>query len=666
MGEKCDLVMKGGITSGVVYPRLIAHLATEYDFVNIGGTSAGAIAAAGCAAAQYAKYHHTASNAFDTLNELPEFLGKIDERSGKSRLFRLFQPAAALRAHFAVLAGVLGQRPGQAVLTLLTGIIGMYRGLLLAGLLLGSLLLTPFVSVVQANPDVVATVLTALLLMLTVSAIVALGLAGAASGECSCALLFLPPLLWSVMALILSAIGGQPVSGRIVASVLAMSLVAVLVLGFLLLALVALFARGLLEGLHGNGYGLCSGRTEEGAGADDQGLTDWLTGYLNGLAQLDAKGRPLTFGDLWGDDPGKRDINLEMMTTAVSQQMVYSLPFRDGTQPFYYLREEWQRLFPAQVMDYLDQLHANGKTGLDVRNAQGQPLRPLPRDGALPVVVAVRMSLSFPVLLSAIPLYAVDRSMESASKDRQVSAKRVWFSDGGLGSNLPLHMFDAMLPGHPTFAINLKAEHPKYPIRSNDDGSNAGGRIYLPDTGKGGRQRFWEPPDDSRALGGLVGFFVGMINTMQSWRDELMFPTPGFRDRIVQISLRSDEGGLNLNMPQPHIIALGKAGQLAAQRLIDRFHPNGQQHGEGWRVHCDARLRAFLGVMQPACVALNPSLQQGKWHFRPTDYNAHQHQVGLALLTAIQDAGAAPANHGVNLAEKAPPPLGQVKITPKI
>src|SRR5680860_1364155 len=53
MTEKlqCDLVMRGGITSGIVYPRAIAKLADTYDFRSIGGTAAGAIAAAGTAAA---------------------------------------------------------------------------------------------------------------------------------------------------------------------------------------------------------------------------------------------------------------------------------------------------------------------------------------------------------------------------------------------------------------------------------------------------------------------------------------------------------------------------------------------------------------------------------------------------------------------------------------
>src|SRR4029453_13270802 len=51
MKLQCDLVMRGGIASGLVYPRAIAKLAETYDFRSIGGTSVGAIASAGTAAA---------------------------------------------------------------------------------------------------------------------------------------------------------------------------------------------------------------------------------------------------------------------------------------------------------------------------------------------------------------------------------------------------------------------------------------------------------------------------------------------------------------------------------------------------------------------------------------------------------------------------------------
>src|SRR5439155_1651064 len=42
----CDVVMKGGITSGVVYPGAVLELAKRYRFRSIGGASAGGIAAA--------------------------------------------------------------------------------------------------------------------------------------------------------------------------------------------------------------------------------------------------------------------------------------------------------------------------------------------------------------------------------------------------------------------------------------------------------------------------------------------------------------------------------------------------------------------------------------------------------------------------------------------
>ena len=47
-----DITMRGGTTSGVVYPMAVCELAREYRLRNIGGASAGAIAAAASAAAE--------------------------------------------------------------------------------------------------------------------------------------------------------------------------------------------------------------------------------------------------------------------------------------------------------------------------------------------------------------------------------------------------------------------------------------------------------------------------------------------------------------------------------------------------------------------------------------------------------------------------------------
>ena len=88
----CDVVMKGGITSGVVYPHALCELARTYRFVNVGGTSAGAIAAAAAAAAE----HGRESGGFARLAALPEWVGAGDN------LFRLFQPQPGTRRFYAL------------------------------------------------------------------------------------------------------------------------------------------------------------------------------------------------------------------------------------------------------------------------------------------------------------------------------------------------------------------------------------------------------------------------------------------------------------------------------------------------------------------------------------------------------------------------------------
>jgi Patatin-like phospholipase len=88
---ECDLVMKGGITSGVVYPRAAGHLAERYRFRRLGGASAGAIAAAFVAAAEHGRIR----GAFDALDGVPDELG--------SKLSTLFQPSPSTQPAFELL-----------------------------------------------------------------------------------------------------------------------------------------------------------------------------------------------------------------------------------------------------------------------------------------------------------------------------------------------------------------------------------------------------------------------------------------------------------------------------------------------------------------------------------------------------------------------------------
>ncbi|HEX6042712.1 MAG TPA: hypothetical protein VFZ20_32030, partial [Longimicrobium sp.] len=117
--------MKGGITSGVVYPLAVCELAKTYRFRCIGGTSAGAIAAAATAAAELGRRDggihrgdgRDANHGFRELAKLPAWLGGSEEGADRSHLFALFQPGPGTDALFDVAtAGLRGRStPGRLI-----------------------------------------------------------------------------------------------------------------------------------------------------------------------------------------------------------------------------------------------------------------------------------------------------------------------------------------------------------------------------------------------------------------------------------------------------------------------------------------------------------------------------------------------------------------------
>src|SRR5262249_36840213 len=121
---ECDLVMRGGITSVIVYPKAIAKLAETYKFRCIGGTSAGAIAAT--AAAAGALGVRNGSDSFkEHFEKLPEKLATVMD--GKTVLLRVFQPAKELERVFAVLlSGLQRQTFAEKVASVLLSLCGNY------------------------------------------------------------------------------------------------------------------------------------------------------------------------------------------------------------------------------------------------------------------------------------------------------------------------------------------------------------------------------------------------------------------------------------------------------------------------------------------------------------------------------------------------------------
>jgi Patatin-like phospholipase len=383
----CDIVMKGGITSGVVYPLAACELARTYRFKNIAGASAGAIAAAAAAAAEYGRNHGTGEG-FAKLEELPNWLGQLSTTEDGSNLFSLFMPQPATRPIFQVLTSGIGKE----------------RKLLLM-----------FNTALDAFP---------VAWLGAVPGLIFLGLA------CYYERGWMA-LLWALLSLLLVMIG-------------------------LVVATGSVLAWDAMKRLPENLFGLCSGNSDKASespnlsGEPRGPLTAWLARYLDRLAGK-PENQPLTFGDLWGvpdREVREPDVNLEMMTTCITLGRPYRIPF--DTKIFFFKPAEFQQLFPDYVVNWMKE-HPGPSKDLNQR-ALALGLLPLPEMFNLPVVVGARMSLSFPVLISAVPLYAVDYSLKENRGDNP-RPERCWFSDGGICSNFPVHFFDEPLPRWPTFAI---------------------------------------------------------------------------------------------------------------------------------------------------------------------------------------------------------------------
>ncbi|MCI0612515.1 patatin-like phospholipase family protein, partial [bacterium] len=371
--KECDLVMKGGITSGVIYPKLVATLSSIYNFRNIGGTSAGAIAAAAAAAAQLGVKAGSNSNAFRDLEQLPELLGGPASSGSGSMLLNLFQPQHPLRRHFKVLVKMLNA-PTKS-----------------------NLVMRFCMAVVSGFP----------------------------------------------IGAFLGAIPGVILLAQSWAFGLVVSFV-VLVVGIICGA-VADALRSFFRQLPGNYFGMCNGMPAEKEKGPDA-LTTWLDQYINRLAGKNS-GEPLTFGELWAGvirakgqtlpevNPENRAIQLSMMTTAVNLGRPYRLPFEPND--IYFVHEELTQFFPQSVIDWMVSHARRPSATADKLTTNGQTFHALPPPEDFPIIVAVRLSLSFPILLSALPLYTVDRTLD-VNKEQPTHATRVYFSDGGICSNFPM------------------------------------------------------------------------------------------------------------------------------------------------------------------------------------------------------------------------------------
>lgn len=632
---ECDLVMKGGITSGVVYPLAIVEIARAFRLRSIGGASVGAIAAAAAAAAevrrQRARKQGRADEdaGFAQLAGLPHLLGEPSPGGQPTHLLALFRPAASLRAIFFAVTGAMAV-PGTA---------GKALHFLLA----------------LARAHLAVWIVAFLVAALP---------------------------LWSLRA------GPWAPLAALVAIALAVAVAFAAVLG--------LAASTLLRELPRNRFGFCSGMPAAGEPAPGETLTAWLNTYIDELAgqPQPGSGDPLTFRDL-----REHGIDLQMMTTCLTLGRPFRLPFRDDgvvreNNQFWWRPDDFAELFPPNVVRWMREHQRpvasapEGRSPFDRIDFDGFLRLPAPDD--LPVVVAARMSLSFPILLSAVPLYSVDFRRRPATPEPPLPC---WFTDGGVGSNFPIHFFDAPLPARPTFGLDLgETADPRVE------------RVVFPNTNRDARLPYWRSIPQAPGLAPLATFLGAIVTVAKDWNHETLSHMPGFRDRIGLVRLTRSEGGLNLTMTLGLITQLSGWGREAGQKFVARFGDPAKSvlatepPGMDWENHQAVRLRLLLASVAELLAELRLAERQTagtasdyarffQGPYGPESYRftglgrlgadpvtgVHATQAGLArwvldqlLETAQGIERSVQAHAGVHPAKDAPKPSPELRPRPRI
>lgn len=569
--QVCSLVMKGGVTSGVVFPGTIRVLGTEYCFKRLGGTSAGAIAAAFAAAAEYRRREDEArpNAGFDRLWQISSDLSAAPKQlpslrgAPQTNLEALFAPNHCTQHLYRVLSAAMhhDHKGWRVPLALL-------RSYPLPMLLTGA------------------------------------GVLGSALG--------LSKMLLGNREASSQALGGTLLLGA----------------GLTTLARSALL--GGKDTLEKNHFGLSRGY-EQGQTGDAPRFTEWLHASLQSIAGKPST-EPLTFGDLapqayaldslitsqspeeqrrllYGElklaedmaylEATKNDIELRQITTCLTFGRPYVLPMdaqSSDTKNFYFRPKEWEAFFPPEIVGWL-------KAHSERQISFGDPPPPdgdweyyrLPPAQHLPVAVTTRLSMSFPALFSAVPMYSgTHLGPDAKDADRKPIwtfrvgknqapiqmmgvMRQVYFGDGGMTSNFPLSLFDDLVADHPMFALNLeyrnstdaKAQPPR------DDPPESFVRLTepqafkLPNMPDRHANSVWHPTPSR--IGGIGGYAASLIESARNWVDNAMIPLPGNSERIVHIAIDAGQGGTNLTMTADQIKTLRHRGARAGEMLIWRF-----------------------------------------------------------------------------------------------
>jgi predicted acylesterase/phospholipase RssA len=530
----CDLTMRGGATSGVVYPWAVVELAEHYRFRSLGGASAGAIGAAFTAAAEKGRER----DGFRKLKEIIDWFA-----APGWRMAQLFQPSEHTRKLYRIVAASMQRRDstGRSALTCmllaLISAIGrrarVFLGLALALWLVGP---TLWFHAIEwgSTPTWVLIGLTVVVLV-SVPWIVLRILPNGRDAW----LRRIGTALLLVLPLIPVALGARWTAQSLASA--ATAAVWWLVLGFAFVSAVAftygLSAKRFLDRMATTiHFGLIPGtgtfepnfwdrRCGIPASTGVPPLSDWIADRLDDLSGT----ADLTFADL--------TTNLVLMTTDLSEGRPYRLPFTEPPAAWLFCPTCLKSVLPQRIVAKLGDEATEHRCPLH----PAETVNVLPEN--LPVALAVRMSMPLPGLIAAVPLVR-------AEPEPRVH----WFSDGGITSNFPIHFFDHLLPRWPTFGLSLQS----YPPGDKGD-------VWLPEQDASTSGTPW------RGIGLVWHFATAILNTMLDWRDTTQSALPGYRGRIAHVRVGALEGGTNLFMRPETILALAERGAKAGRLLRTRF-----------------------------------------------------------------------------------------------
>jgi predicted acylesterase/phospholipase RssA len=553
---ECDLILKGGVTSGVLYPPAVLRLAGAFRFRSIGGASAGAIGAALAAAAEFGRqafpdHERPPGAGLEGLAELCEELSRPGFTMARLKPLDGFRSLVqALFLFNRLSTSRTAKKSGfvHALRTLLAATVALLAVAPLASLLGGvlfGLLGTPLAR--EAERTVPALFVPVVLLSSAIGVIVAAG------------------------AAMLLRLGGLAPSGAA-------------------------------------GYGMCTGSA--GARADFRNpveleLTDWLHYWINRLAGKKPGAAPLTFSEL-----ERHGIKLRLMSTNLSLSQAFVLPLERGSRSFFFRSEDMKRIFPPAVHAALDAFGRRNPTDKLIFPEGVEFLR-FPFGDELPIVVGARLSLSFPVLLTSVRVHSFaprsyDKARRNEPVDPETDLEDHWFSDGGITSNFPIHLFDTWFPTRPTFGITLY-DSPVSRVLAQRESNQTREAVVLP------RPRDFDLARPPRtAISGTGDFLRAVFNAAQSHRDVAQSGLPSYRERIVQVFLDSSEGGLNLAMDRKTILGIQHKGTLAADELLARFRSGSALSGH-YREHVWVRTLTLLSQLEKHFAEIRKSVPGASW-----------------------------------------------------